>query len=124
MTFELNINNKYYNFKTNLIGKFNLYNLNAVIKFLSYINIDINKIINTIESLIPPKGRVDIINYNTNKIIIDYAHTPDAIEKIINTNGSSFTKPWFGQLMTGPQVMAYLIQLDTWLNEYNVKLDI
>lgn len=84
MTFELNINNKYYNFKTNLIGKFNLYNLNAVIKFLSYINVDINRIINTIENLIPPKGRVDIINFNTNKIIIDYAHTPDAIEKIID----------------------------------------
>ena len=40
------------------------------------------------------------------------------------TQGRSFTKPWFGQLMTGPQVIAYLIQLETWLNEYNVKLDI
>ncbi|WP_330362488.1 asparagine synthase C-terminal domain-containing protein [[Clostridium] dakarense] len=46
------------------------------------------------------------------------------IENIINTDGESFTKPWFGQLMTGPQVMAYLVQLDTWLNEYNVKLEI
>ena len=64
----------------------------------------------------------DIIKNKNAKILelID----KDAIEKIINTNGSSFTKPWFGQLMTGPQVMAYLIQLDTWLNEYNVKLDI
>ncbi len=43
---------------------------------------------------------------------------------MINTQGRSFTKPWFGQLMTGPQVIAYLIQLETWLNEYNVKLDI
>ena len=34
------------------------------------------------------------------------------------------TGTWFGQLMTGPQVIAYLIQLETWLNEYNVKLDI
>ena len=44
--------------------------------------------------------------------------------KIVDTNGESFIKPWFGQLMRGPQVMAYLVQLETWLNEYNVKLDI
>ena len=48
----------------------------------------------------------------------------EAVINMINTEGKSFTKPWFGQLMTGPQVIAYLIQLETWLNEYNVKLDI
>lgn len=30
--------------------------------------------------------------------------------------------PWFGQLMGGPQLFAYLIQLEAWLREYNVKL--
>ena len=45
----------------------------------------------------------------------------EAVINMINTQGRSFTKPWFGQLMTGPQVIAYLIQLETWLNEYNVK---
>ena len=48
----------------------------------------------------------------------------EAVRKIVDTNGESFIKPWFGQLMIGPQVMAYLVQLETWLNEYNVKLDI
>lgn len=48
----------------------------------------------------------------------------EAVRKIVDTNGESFIKPWFGQLMRGPQVMAYLVQLETWLNEYNVKLDI
>ena len=48
----------------------------------------------------------------------------EAVINMINTEGKSLTKPWFGQLMTGPQVIAYLIQLETWLNEYNVKLDI
>ena len=47
----------------------------------------------------------------------------DEIENIIKTNGGLFTKPWFGQLMKGPQVMAFLVQLDTWLNEYNVKFE-
>ncbi len=30
--------------------------------------------------------------------------------------------PWFGQLMTGPQLLAYLIQINTWLKEYRVVI--
>ncbi|HIE12114.1 MAG TPA: asparagine synthase (glutamine-hydrolyzing) [Desulfotomaculum sp.] len=30
--------------------------------------------------------------------------------------------PFFGQLMTGPQLMAYLIQVDLWLREYRITL--
>jgi asparagine synthase (glutamine-hydrolysing) len=44
------------------------------------------------------------------------------VDEILNTNGSSFTRPWFGQLMTGPQLMAYLIQLNMWLEEYRVQI--
>lgn len=28
--------------------------------------------------------------------------------------------PWFGQLMTGPQLFAYIAQVNTWMKEYNV----
>jgi len=31
-------------------------------------------------------------------------------------------RPWFGQLMAGPQLMAYLIQLNGWLKTYQVKI--
>ncbi len=30
--------------------------------------------------------------------------------------------PWFGQLMGGPQLMAYLIQVDAWLRDNNVTV--
>lgn len=46
----------------------------------------------------------------------------DKVKEIIATDGSSFEKPWYGQLMTGPQLMAYLIQINIWLKEYKVKL--
>lgn len=36
--------------------------------------------------------------------------------------GMDFDRPWFGQLMTGPQFFAYLIEIDTWLREYKVQL--
>jgi asparagine synthase (glutamine-hydrolysing) len=46
----------------------------------------------------------------------------DEMKKLIETQGSSFTKPWFGQLMTGPQLIAYLYQFDIWAKEYNIIL--
>ncbi|MGB9887740.1 MAG: asparagine synthase-related protein [Moorellales bacterium] len=30
--------------------------------------------------------------------------------------------PWFGQLMTAPQVLAYLWQVDRWLRDYRLRL--
>lgn len=32
--------------------------------------------------------------------------------------------PWFGQLMGGPQLMAYLIQMSAWLKENRVRVEI
>ena len=46
-------------------------------------------------------------------------------EKLINlaeTQGKDFKVPWFGQLMTGPQLLAYLIQLNYWLEKYKVVI--
>lgn len=34
----------------------------------------------------------------------------------------AFDQPWYGQLMTGPQFFAYLIEIDTWLREYGVNV--
>ena len=48
----------------------------------------------------------------------------DYILEILDTNGSSFTRPWFGQLMTGPQLMAYLCQVNMWLEKYEPKIEL
>lgn len=44
------------------------------------------------------------------------------VENLINSKGSSYTAPWFGQLMTGPQLIAYLIQINYWLEFYNINI--
>ena len=41
---------------------------------------------------------------------------------ILASDGSAFSRPWFGQLMTGPQLMAYLCQVNMWLEKYQLKL--
>lgn len=46
----------------------------------------------------------------------------NALKELVETKGSSFKRPYFGQLMTGPQLMAHLIQVDTWLKEYGVTI--
>lgn len=46
------------------------------------------------------------------------------ILEIIKTDGNAFTRPWFGQLMTGPQLMAYLCQVNMWLERYQPKIEI
>ena len=34
----------------------------------------------------------------------------------------SGNKTWFGQLMSSPQLVAWLIQLDYWFDSYNVNI--
>ena len=48
----------------------------------------------------------------------------DELNKLIETKGQSFTSPWFGQLMTGPQLLAFLYQLDYWAEKYKIILEI
>lgn len=45
-------------------------------------------------------------------------------QELVDTRGSAYKMPWFGQLMTGPQLLAYLVQVNIWLEEYKVKLEI
>ena len=35
---------------------------------------------------------------------------------------SDYGKPWFGQLMSGPQLMAYFIQINYWLKKYSLSI--
>lgn len=46
------------------------------------------------------------------------------ILEILETEGKAFTRPWFGQLMTGPQLMAYLCQVNMWLEKYEPKIEL
>ena len=73
-------NNKIYN--TKIKGEYNIKNIIPSIIILDKMNIDSRKII---PQLCLPPGRMQIIKFKNNSIIIDYAHTPDAMEKIIST---------------------------------------
>jgi len=82
----LNINNKKYKLdnlklKTNI----ELENLECAITCCLALNINQNKIVKVLSKVTNPSGRLEIIEYKKkkSKIIIDYAHTPDALKKIL-----------------------------------------
>lgn len=83
---EINVTlDKDYIIKTKLLGKFNVYNLTSAISVLLNMNFKMEEILTITEKLTPPPGRLDNIPHKTNNIVVDYAHTPDAIENVIST---------------------------------------
>ncbi|MFO7316118.1 MAG: asparagine synthase (glutamine-hydrolyzing) [Bacilli bacterium] len=45
----------------------------------------------------------------------------EKIKEILALDGAT-KLPWFGQLMTGPQLLAHLVQVNMWFDKYNVNL--
>jgi len=37
-------------------------------------------------------------------------------------NPTDYGRPFYGQLMAGPQLLAYLLQINYWLKKYNVRI--
>lgn len=35
---------------------------------------------------------------------------------------SDYGKPWYGQLMAGPQMLAYMLQVNYWLEKYHIQI--
>ena len=68
-----------------LLGEFNIYNVLAATAMFYARGFALEAVIEQIENLPPVKGRMEKVETDLPiQIFIDYAHTPDAIEKAIN----------------------------------------
>ena len=67
------------------------------------------------------KTKLKSILDNKSSPILEIISKPK-VQDIIDSDGSSFKVPWFGQLMTGPQLIAHLSQINTWLEQYNINI--
>ena len=66
-----------------LLGKFNAYNLLAVWSASNLLGFDMQKVNKILEEIKPPRGRFDhFMSPSGVLVVVDYAHTPDALEKI------------------------------------------
>ncbi|MBE6147362.1 MAG: UDP-N-acetylmuramoyl-L-alanyl-D-glutamate--2,6-diaminopimelate ligase [Firmicutes bacterium] len=79
----LRYNNQNYEITSPLLGEFNVYNLSSAILAFIALGYNMEEIISRVNKINPPFGRVQFLNYNQDyKIVLDYAHTPDAFLKI------------------------------------------
>ncbi|MBT8234259.1 MAG: UDP-N-acetylmuramoyl-L-alanyl-D-glutamate--2,6-diaminopimelate ligase [Saprospiraceae bacterium] len=70
-----------------LIGDFNAYNAMAVYGVATMLGIDEMEVLTSLSNLIAIEGRMDIVKSDVKGItgVIDYAHTPDALEQVLTT---------------------------------------
>ncbi|WP_442600316.1 asparagine synthase (glutamine-hydrolyzing) [Neobacillus sp. D3-1R] len=46
----------------------------------------------------------------------------EQLNELVETGGNSYKEPWFGQLMSGPQLLAHLAQIHVWFNDYQIQV--
>jgi UDP-N-acetylmuramoyl-L-alanyl-D-glutamate--2,6-diaminopimelate ligase len=70
---------------TKLIGEFNAYNLLAVFAVASLLKQDELQVVTALSNLKAVEGRFEYVRGQGITAIIDYAHTPDALENVLET---------------------------------------
>ena len=85
-TFDLVIKSVSYQIQMQLIGKFSVYNVLASITAALVSGLEIEQIIQSIESIEGVAGRFELVNAGQDfTVIVDYAHTPDSLENVLKT---------------------------------------
>ena len=84
---EFSINN--INFRINLLGEFNVYNVLSATCVGLGCGIDLKTCQQAVAKINKVAGRMEIVNKNP-LIIVDYAHTPDSLEKVYKSIKNNF----------------------------------
>ena len=78
---------------SNLVGEFNVENILCAVSIALSLNVPLKKIERGVKNCTKIPGRMEIFKLSKNRVIIvDYAHTPDAYYKILNTIESMKSK--------------------------------
>lgn len=72
-------------YKTNLAGKFNIFNFLAVLSIGAMYGIDLPSAKPILEAIKFIPGRMEFIQREPFSIVIDYAHTPDSLKQVYQT---------------------------------------
>ncbi len=65
-------------------------------------------------------GKVRDILEDTSSPILQFIDREKTLRFL--SSPSDYGKPWYGQLMAAPQMMAYVIQIDFWIRQYQVEV--
>jgi len=87
---------KEYEIETNLRSTFNVYNYITSLSIINQLGFSVEDILKVTKDIYPPKGRCEQIKVGNAEAVVDYAHTPDAVEKIVD----AFTENKKGRVIT------------------------
>lgn len=85
ISFELLTKNEKTVINSNITGTFNVYNLLAAISVCMELGVSIDVIKSAVKELKQVPGRFELVGNYPVKVIVDYAHTPDALENVLKT---------------------------------------
>ena len=81
--FTITNQNVDYKIHTTLIGTFNAYNAASAFATAHSLGIEANKIVEGIKSSPQVPGRFEVLGNRNKKVIVDYSHTADSLEKAL-----------------------------------------
>ncbi|NPB05477.1 MAG: UDP-N-acetylmuramoyl-L-alanyl-D-glutamate--2,6-diaminopimelate ligase [Aquificae bacterium] len=71
--------------RTNLVGGFQIFNLAGALALLDRLGFELDELVKVAERLEPIPGRFEKVFDGPFKVVVDYAHTPDALEKLLES---------------------------------------
>ena len=84
LSFDLVEGAQVFRIATRMVGKFNVSNLLAAMASMRAMNLPLDKIVAACVDLEPVPGRMDALAVDgLPMVVVDYAHTPDALEKVL-----------------------------------------
>ncbi len=85
-SFTLEYKKETFDFRSSLIGVFNVYNLTAAISILLAKGFSLQKVASLTNQIDQIPGRLERVNQDQDRFIfVDYAHTPDALEASLDS---------------------------------------
>ena len=84
--FTLSYDSKHYPISTKIAGMFNVYNTLAAVGAALYEGLTMEEIVNALSTFTAVPGRFELIEEGQDfAVVVDYAHTPDGLENILQT---------------------------------------
>ena len=83
MCYSVHIQNRVYHIKSRLYGEYNISNMIAGILAVKLLGKSMTTLVECAEKVQPLSGRLNIIEYEKVRYIVDYAHSPDGLKNVL-----------------------------------------
>lgn len=89
LSFDLILDGESFKVQSKLLGEVNVYNILSAVGYCYGIGVPIDKILRVISEFPPVRGRLERVDLGQPfQVLVDYAHTPDALERILKVSRS------------------------------------